>query len=51
MDGGLRSRDCVARLYVPRKHGGRGVISVEDCINPKPVYHWKDTYYQGKKNC
>ena len=28
MNGG-----CVARLYVPRKHGGRGLTSVEDCIN------------------
>ena len=33
MNGGLHPRDCVARLYVPRKHGGRGLISVEDCIN------------------
>ena len=33
MNGGLRPRDCVARLYVPRKHGGRGLISVEDRIN------------------
>ena len=33
MNGGLHPRDCVARLYVPRKHGGRGLISVENCIN------------------
>ena len=30
MKGGLHPRDCVTRLYVPRKHGGRGLISVED---------------------
>jgi len=28
MNGGLQARDCVAR-----KHGGRGLVSVEDCIN------------------
>ena len=33
MSGGLHPADCVVRLYVPRKHGGRGLISVEDCIN------------------
>ena len=33
MNGGLHPRDCVARLYVPRKHDGRGLTSVEDCIN------------------
>ena len=33
MNGGLHPRHCVARLYVPRKHSGRGLISVEDCIN------------------
>ena len=29
-NGGMHPRDCVARLYVPRKHGGRGLISLED---------------------
>ena len=29
----LHPRDCVKRLYVPRKEGGRGLISVEDCVN------------------
>ena len=33
MNGGLHPRDCVERLYVPRKYGGRGLVSVEDCIN------------------
>ncbi|XP_068704584.1 uncharacterized protein [Montipora foliosa] len=33
MNGGLYPRDCIARIYVPRKHSGRGLISVEDCIN------------------
>ena len=33
MNGGHHPRDYVARLYVSKKHGGRGLISVEDCIN------------------
>ena len=33
MNGGLHLRNCVARLYAPRKLGGRGLISVEDCAN------------------
>jgi len=33
MNGGLNLRDCVARLYVPKKHGGRGLIAVEYVIN------------------
>ena len=33
MNGGFHPRDCVARLYVLRKDGGRGLISVEDCVD------------------
>ena len=33
MNGGLHPHDCVLRLKVPRKDGGRGLISVEDCVN------------------
>ena len=33
MNGGFHPRDCVAQLYVPRKDGGRGLISLEDCVN------------------
>ena len=29
----LHIRSNVARLYMPRKEGGRGLISVEECIN------------------
>ena len=28
MNRALNPRDCVARLYVPRAEGGRGLISV-----------------------
>ena len=33
MNGGFHSRDCVTRLYVPRKDRGRGLLSVEDYVN------------------
>lgn len=33
MKGALAPRDCVARLYIPRKEGGRGLIAVEDCVD------------------
>ena len=29
----LHPRACVARLYISRELGGRGMKSVEDCIN------------------
>ena len=32
MNGRFHPRDCVKRLYVSRKEGGRGLISVEDCV-------------------
>ena len=32
MNGGFYSIDCVARFYVPRAEGGRGLSSVEDCF-------------------
>ena len=32
MNGGLHPRDCVARLYVPRKYGGRGLVSLESYV-------------------
>ena len=28
----LHPRDTVARLYVPRKEGGRGLVAIEDCV-------------------
>ena len=29
----LHPRDIVDRLYLPRKEGGRGLISIEDCVD------------------
>ena len=28
----LHPRDSVARLYLPRKEGGRGLLAIEDCV-------------------
>jgi len=33
MNGCMHTRSNVARLYLPRKEGGRGLISTEDCVN------------------
>ena len=33
MHRALHPRDDVGRLYVPRKEGGRGLASIEDCID------------------
>ena len=30
--GGLHPRSCVDRLCIPRCDGGRGLVSVEDCV-------------------
>ena len=30
--GALHPKSDVDRLYIPRKEGGRGLISIEDCI-------------------
>ena len=32
MYNALHPRDSVARLYLPRKEGGRGLMSAEDCV-------------------
>ena len=30
--GALNPKSDVDRLYIPRKEGGRGLISIEDCV-------------------
>ena len=30
--GALHPKSDVDRLYIPRKEGGRGLISIEDCV-------------------
>ena len=32
MNGCLHTRSNVARLYLPRKEGGRGLIAIEECV-------------------
>ena len=32
MYGALHPKSDVDRLYIPRKDGGRGLISIEDCV-------------------
>ena len=32
MSGCMHTRSNVARLYLPRKEGGRGLISIEECV-------------------
>ena len=32
MNGCLQTRSNVARLYLPRKEGGRGLIGIEECV-------------------
>ena len=32
MNGCMHTRSDVARLYLPRKEGGRGLISIEECV-------------------
>ena len=31
--GALHATDSVARIYLPRKKGGRGLISMQDCVD------------------
>ena len=33
MNGCMHTRSNVARLYLPGKEGGRGLISIEECVN------------------
>ena len=33
MNGCMHTRSNVARLYLQRKEGGRGLISIEECAN------------------
>ena len=35
MYGKLQAKSCVDRLYIPRSDGGRGLVSVKDCVEAK----------------
>ena len=47
MNGDFHPRDCVKRLYVPRKEGGRGLISVGDFVNQAGIL--LETYVQSSE--
>ena len=32
-NGALHPKADVDRLYIPREEGGRGLVSIEDCVN------------------
>ena len=47
MNGGFHPQDCVKRVCVPRKEGGRGLISVEDGVNQAGIL--LETYVQSSE--
>ena len=40
-------RNCVKRLYVPRREGGRGLISIDDYVNQAALL--LETYIQSSE--
>lgn len=36
-NGRFHPQDCVERPHVPKKDGGRGLISVEDCVRQAKI--------------
>ena len=40
MNGCLHTRSNVARLYLARKEGGRGLIGIEECKKGKKIPVW-----------
>ena len=50
--GGLHLKSDVDRLYIPRKDGGRGLISIEDCaellVRGLEVYVHESEKWQGR---
>ena len=47
MNGSFHPRDCVKRLYVPRKEGVRGAVSIEDCVIQAGIL--LETYVQSSE--
>ena len=47
MHGALHPRDDVDRLYVSRKEGGRGLVSIEDSVDA-PICPWFNSYRRWK---
>ena len=45
--GALHPKSDVDRLYIPRKEGGRGLISIEDCVE---LEVWKCMFMEVRKD-
>ena len=45
--GALHPESDVDRLYIPRKEGGRGLISIEDCVE---LACWKCMFIDVRKD-
>ena len=47
--GALHPKSDVDRLYIPRKEGGRGLISIEDCVE-LAIRGWKCMFMEVRKD-
>ena len=46
MNGCMHTRSNIARLYLLRKEGGRGLVSIEECVRKESKYlhgHLRET--------
>ena len=48
MYGALHPKSDADRLYIPRKEGGRGLISIQDCVELAMV--WKCMFMEVRKD-
>ena len=49
MYGALHPKSDVDRLYIPRKEGGKGLISIEDCVK-LVIRVWKCMFMEVRKD-
>ena len=47
MDGASHPKSDVDRLYIPRKEEGRGLISIEDCV--ELAIRGLEVYFHGNE--
>ena len=47
--GALHPKSDVDRLYIPRKEGGRGLISIEDCVE-LAIEVWNCMFMEVRKD-
>ena len=48
MYGALHPKSDVDRLYIPRKEGGKGLVSIEDCV--EVAIRGFEVYVRGSEN-